>query len=264
MKRRGSLLTGSIAGSMCPAPTKNSKLEVEKAKSDETPSDTEAALLYLKTLFPAEKFDPRLPAIAMKHQVYSIVHDRTIADRELMTLRDSGRIRLFKLGVSNDEFAVLFTEDYVQHIKSYLGDTPLYRRFVGVVLHACKDVSITKKQLAEELRVGEEDTTTLVNRGVLLVRDVGKACSWWFAIPAVSTFTRSYTKGRAMVQQMIKRSKYKEILQRDLESRRLTVSQLGMEYHIHDIIGAELVECMRTTSGPLLRLNEDTGKQRRR
>ena len=36
---------------------------------------------------------------------------------------------------------------------------------------------------------------TLVNRGVLLVRDVGKACSWWFAIPAVSTFTRSYTKG---------------------------------------------------------------------
>ena len=76
-----------------------------------------------------------------------------------MSLRDSGRIRLFKLGVSSDEFAVLFTEDYVHHIKSYLGDTPLYRHFVGVVLPACRDVSITKKQLAEELRVGEEDTT---------------------------------------------------------------------------------------------------------
>lgn len=38
--------------------------------------------------------------------------------------------------------------------------------------------------------------STLVNRGLLLVRDVGKACSWWFAIPGVSPFTRSYTKGK--------------------------------------------------------------------
>ena len=36
----------------------------------------------------------------------------------------------------------------------------------------------------------------LVNRGLLLVRDVGKACSWWFAIPGVSPFTKSYTKGK--------------------------------------------------------------------
>ena len=52
---------------------------------DETPSDTEAALLYLKTLFPAERFDPRLPAIVMKHQVYSVIHDKTTADRELVS-----------------------------------------------------------------------------------------------------------------------------------------------------------------------------------
>ena len=50
------------------------------------------------------------------------------------------------------------------------------------------------------------------------------------------------TPGRAMVQQMIKRSKYKEILQKELEGRKLGVSKLGMEYHIHDLIGAELVE----------------------
>ena len=36
----------------------------------------------------------------------------------------------------------------------------------------------------------------LVNHGLLLVRDVGKACSWWFAIPGVSPFTKSYTKGK--------------------------------------------------------------------
>ena len=34
-----------------------------------------------------------------------------------------------------------------------------------------------------------------MNRGVLLVRDVGRACSWWFAIPRVSLFTKSFTRG---------------------------------------------------------------------
>jgi serine/threonine-protein kinase 19 len=41
---------------------------------------------------------------------------------------------------------------------------------------------------------------------------------------------------------MIKRKKYKEMLQTELEGRRMTVSKLGMMYHIHDIIGADLVE----------------------
>ena len=71
-----------------------------------------------------------------------------------------------------------------------------------------------------------------------------------------------------MVLQMIKRNRYKEILQtvtllsthvltiintplththththtQELEGRRMTVSKLGMMYHIHDIIGADLVE----------------------
>ena len=67
-----------------------------------------------------------------------------------------------------------------------------------------------------------------------------------------------------MVLQMIKRNRYKEILQtvtllstrvltiiththththtQELEGRRMTVSKLGMLYHIHDIIGADLVE----------------------
>ena len=70
----------------------------------------------------------------------------------------------------------------------------------------------------------------LVGHGVLLVRGVGRECSWWFAIPGMSRFTKSFTKGiythfryttltlytsvgRAMVLQMIKRSRYKEILQ---------------------------------------------------
>lgn len=109
-----------------------------------------------------------------------------------------------------------------------------------------------------------------------------------------------------MVLQMIKRKKYHEILQtvsksdlsntiydlilwctfflnQELEGRKMTVSRLGMAYHIHDIIGADLVEwsvlcctqwdymsihvCVSvcsipTTSGPLLRLVEDSQSKR--
>ena len=85
--------------------------------------------------------------------------------------------------------------------------------------------------------------SNLVKRGVLLVRDVGKTqSSWWFAIPGVSPFVRSFTKGRSMVKQIIQRSKFKEILQSELVARKMRVSKLSMEYHIHDLIGADMVE----------------------
>lgn len=35
----------------------------------------------------------------------------------------------------------------------------------------------------------------LVNRGLLVVRDVGKRCSWWFSIPGISSFKKDFTKG---------------------------------------------------------------------
>lgn len=82
-----------------------------------------------------------------------------------------------------------------------------------------------------------------MKKGVLLVRDVGKTqSSWWFAIPEVSSFVRSFTKGRNMVKQIIQRSKYKEIMRSELAGRKMTVSKLSMEYHIHDLIGADIVQ----------------------
>ena len=83
----------------------------------------------------------------------------------------------------------------------------------------------------------------LVNKGILLVRDVGKNnASWWFAIPGVSPFIKSLTKGRDMVRQILKKAKYKELLRKELLGRKLTVSKLPIEFHVHDIIGADIVE----------------------
>lgn len=82
-----------------------------------------------------------------------------------------------------------------------------------------------------------------MRQGVLLPRDVGKTNrSWWFGIPGVSPFIKSLVKGRNSVQQMVKRSKFNELLQCELETRKLGVSKLTMEYHIHDLIGSDQLD----------------------
>ena len=40
--------------------------------------------MYLSSLFPREKFEQKLPPIVMKHQLYSVIHDKTTTDRELV------------------------------------------------------------------------------------------------------------------------------------------------------------------------------------
>ena len=49
-------------------------------------SDTKAALLYMKSIFPEEKFGGRLPPIIMKHQIYSIIKNKTTVDKEVVRL----------------------------------------------------------------------------------------------------------------------------------------------------------------------------------
>ena len=58
--------------------------ENNSSSSDGLPCDTEAGLLYLKQLFPVEKFHNTLPPLVLKNQVYSIIHDKTTVDREMV------------------------------------------------------------------------------------------------------------------------------------------------------------------------------------
>lgn len=49
--------------------------------------------------------------------------------------------------------------------------------------------------------------------------------------------------GRKAVLNMVKKSKYGEVLKADLEQRRTTSHvKFDMKYHIHDLVGAELVQ----------------------
>lgn len=94
----------------------------------------------------------------------------------------------------------------------------------------------------------------LVNAGVLTVRDAG---SWWLAVPGAGRFIKYFVKGRHAVLGMVRKAKYRELLLSELLGRRVPAAvRLGLAYHVHDLIGAQLVDCVSTTSGTLLRLPE--------
>ena len=48
--------------------------------------DTKAALVYMRSLFHVEPFENCLPPIILHHQLYSIVHKRTVVDKELVRI----------------------------------------------------------------------------------------------------------------------------------------------------------------------------------
>lgn len=49
-------------------------------------TDTNEALRYLKGLFPSEAFRYRTPPIIWKNQLYALIENRTLVDRNLVSI----------------------------------------------------------------------------------------------------------------------------------------------------------------------------------
>nr|KAF6463238.1 serine/threonine kinase 19 [Molossus molossus] len=135
--------------------------------------------------------------------------------------------------------------------RSYAGAV---QKFLASVLPACGDLSVQQDQMTQTFGFRDMEITQLVNAGVLTVRDAG---SWWLAVPGAGRFIKHFVKGRQAVLGMVRKAKYRELLLSELLGRRAPASvRLGLAYHVHDLIGAQLVDCVSTTSGTLLRLPE--------
>ena len=82
-----------------------------------------------------------------------------------LVLRDTGKVRLFKLGVAEDEYALVWSENYQSHVRTVLGPTQLCDKFLKVVLPGNQEVSISRQQLKEEMKLSEEEITYVVGMG---------------------------------------------------------------------------------------------------
>ncbi|XP_020829973.1 winged helix repair factor 1 [Phascolarctos cinereus] len=215
------------------------------------------ALRELGELFPRRLFQDALPPVALKSQVYSLVPDRTAADRQLRELREQGKIRVIQLGFDSDAQGIVFTEDFrTKALESCRGQPfeGTVQRFLAVVLPACGDLSFQQDQMIQTFGFRDCEITQLVNAGVLTVRDAG---SWWLSVPGAGRFVKYFVKGRQAVLGMVRKSKYRELSLSELLGRRAPLSvRLGLPYHVHDLIGGQLLDIVPTTSGTLLRLPE--------
>ncbi|XP_067285362.1 serine/threonine-protein kinase 19 isoform X2 [Pseudorasbora parva] len=217
-------------------------------------ADIRSSLQKLMTLFSRKLFNDSLPPVVLKHQLYSLHRDKTSVDKQLNELRASGELLMFQLGFDSEAFALVFAEDYRAKVRQgEAGRETLetVEKFLSKLTPGCSDLSFNKEKMLKEFLFTDSEITQLVKSGVLTVRDAG---SWWLSIPNSGKFIKYFIKGRKAVLGMVKKSKYGEILKTELEGRRTTSQvKFQMKYHIHDIVGAELVECIQTTSGTLLR-----------
>ncbi|XP_014638432.1 PREDICTED: serine/threonine-protein kinase 19 isoform X3 [Ceratotherium simum simum] len=172
-------------------------------------------------------------------------------------LQEQGEIKIIQLGFDLDAHGIIFTEDYRTRVlkacdgRSYAAAV---QKFLASVLPACGDLSFQQDQMTQTFGFRDPEITQLVNAGVLTVRDAG---SWWLAVPGAGRFIKYFVKGRQAVLGMVRKAKYRELLLSELLGRRAPAAvRLGLAYHVHDLIGAQLVDCVSTTSGTLLRLPE--------
>ncbi|XP_028842192.1 serine/threonine-protein kinase 19-like isoform X2 [Denticeps clupeoides] len=218
------------------------------------PVDVKASLVYLMSLFPRKLFNDSLPTIAIKHQLYSLHDARTLVDRQLNLLREQGELLMFQLGFDADAFGLVFTPDYKAKVLAGVEGKKTQgtvEKFLDKVVQSCTDLSFNKDQMLKQYLFTDSEITQLVKSGVLTVRDAG---SWWLSVPNLGKFTKYLIQGRKAVLTMVKKSRYGEVMKADLEQRRTTSQvKFHMKYHLHDIMGAELVQSIATTSGTMLR-----------
>lgn len=97
--------------------------------------------------------------------------------------------------------------------------------------------------------------TALVQAG-LLVR--GRLLDTFdLTLPSVGPFVNSMLKGRREVTGIVRRTKFKEILESDMKRRKLKQSQLGMQFHLTDLLAQKVLVSVQTTHGALLQLSVD-------
>ena len=255
-----------------PSKKRNSSTFVPWNQIDVVPAkmkngDITAGILYLLNLTEVGNQASPNFKIVFKHQLYSLVENRTIVDRGVNALLEKGDIKLFKTSLGNEQLSIMFTKDYAEYVKkaystqdtsrSSASDTSelakkMVFRFIDNVLPTLKDISVNEECLLKHHGFKDNEITELIRAGILTVKNAG---TWWLSIPNVGFFMKLLRKGRQTIIQTINRTKYKEISRDTLLTKKsLPSMRLNIEYQIHDLIGADLVKCIHSTTGVLLRL----------
>jgi Serine-threonine protein kinase 19 len=146
------------------------------------------------------------------------------------------------------------TDDYYRLIERQLNETNLSslaiektrlkQRFIHQVLSTTVRLSIDKNQLENEHQITSNGIHLLIQIGLLLPKDIDQ---YWFSIPNLTLFIVCLDKGRHALRQILSRRTYRELSMDEFRLCETTKTcRLGFDYHIYDLIGANLVHLIDT------------------
>ncbi|CEM18716.1 unnamed protein product [Vitrella brassicaformis CCMP3155] len=240
------------------------------------PCRTFQALLVLRAQFP-QQCGFCVPVL-LRHQLYAMGDaDKTQTDREIEVMLSRAELRQIRLPLSEGDMAVVFTQDLLAAMRSQF---QAYRQLASSPPPPLDAASF--EQLATWLdervfrfhshfNIAKDDMHSLleeflgdahgdkVDAVVSLLFRLGflkavDSTKYGWTLPRLGAFVGWLTKGRNELLTRFRRCRFKEILELEVRQKPLKQSQLGMAFHIQDLVGRGTLHRIPTTSGDLLRL----------
>lgn len=224
------------------------------------------ALTSLRNLIPKH-----VPPVIFTSQLYSIIKNNTIVDREIDLMCKSGTLRRFRL--RHNKHSVMMMNDYLDQINCALNKdidnnknndkeikSSLYDRYHNFIASAIHDsVDITKNILVDELLASDDDISKLLNLGFLTHKSLSE---YTISFRNAGSFWTLYQRGRSQIINWIKRKQFKQVLDSQLKVKKFgwrkdnNTTILPWRLIVADLLGCEYIEAEGTPMGTMYKLTK--------
>eukprot|EP00468_Gymnochlora_sp_CCMP2014_P002259 CAMPEP_0167744156 /NCGR_PEP_ID=MMETSP0110_2-20121227/2423_1 /TAXON_ID=629695 /ORGANISM="Gymnochlora sp., Strain CCMP2014" /LENGTH=171 /DNA_ID=CAMNT_0007628623 /DNA_START=233 /DNA_END=748 /DNA_ORIENTATION=- len=161
--------------------------------------------------------------------------------------------------------AIMLRDDYIWTLEDALrGETKERMRAGQIFLEALpklKKRDVSKEDIDNIVYKGtgisrEKAITILMEIGAI-VRKPRTSSEFWLSIPNVGALLIDIRKARDEISNIIKKRMYHEIPLKELETKRLKRSRMGIKFHIRDMHGQNLLDFKETSVGTLVSVMKD-------
>jgi hypothetical protein len=178
------------------------------------------------------------------HQLYALIPNRTLVDREVEEMRRTMGVRVLNTPLGQ---AIMRAEAYLDDLLVQKeGKEEAVFRFEKW-LRTADNISLSLAASS----LSSSDVHVLLQRGWLANRrDVNVQDVYWVSHPCLNKMVTSLLAVRRKVIGMIARTRYKEMAQKDMKGKILGPQQFAeSSYYHYDLIGSGCVDIVKTASG---------------
>lgn len=223
------------------------------------PNDTLIAIQQIRRQFSSK--DNSILPIILKSQLFYTIEDKGEIERDLNYLEEKSIIKIYQLFTrfKKEEYAIILIEDLkftLNLIKEDENDEDkkILDDYLNEIILKCPhEFYISKSTLFNMLGVDEKSIAVLIRNGLLVRKDKD---DYWFNYPNAGIFSKYLSLSRECVLKFIKKSRFKEIDQEELERKKFKDMNFPVNYIIKDLVGMKILSRIKISSGYLLRLNE--------